>query len=111
MSNLNPVKLHTIIGTSTAWTDELWEEALDYLLANTATPDAILMSIALSVGAPPDYPHKIDYLREFRKFPPTLLLGAFDLMRFIKHERAKREAEAEKRTAGLRLFGDAFSDS
>jgi hypothetical protein len=25
--------------------------------------------------------HKVDYLREFRQYPPTLLLGAFDYMR------------------------------
>jgi hypothetical protein len=32
-------------------------------------------------GHAPNYPHKIDFLREFRDYPPTVLLGAFDLMR------------------------------
>ena len=29
-------------------------------------------------------PHKVDLLREFRNYPPTVLLGAFDYMRAIK---------------------------
>jgi hypothetical protein len=32
----------------------------------------------------PDYPRKIDFLREFRRYSPTVLLGAFDYVRAIR---------------------------
>lgn len=68
MSQLKPLKLHQILGTSTEWTDELWGEALTYLLERIGTTQAIWM-----VQVPPNseefrnYPHKVDLLREFRK--------------------------------------------
>lgn len=84
MAKLNPLKLHTIIGTSTEWTDGLWDDALRYLLENTSTVDALAMTETLPTLLA--FPHKIDYLREFHNYPPTLLLGAFDLMRARKSD-------------------------
>ena len=84
MVNLKPLKLHDIIGTATAWTDELWDRALTYLLDHTSTFDALAMAEVISSGPVPNYPYKIDFLREFRSYPPTVLLGAFDLMRVRK---------------------------
>ncbi|TWP45973.1 hypothetical protein FKR81_37770 [Lentzea tibetensis] len=82
MTKLKPLKLHEIIGTSTEWTDELWDEALRYLLERTGTFQVLFMVQVLpNYEALPDYLHKFDFLREFRNYPPTLLLGAFDLMR------------------------------
>jgi hypothetical protein len=87
MSNLKPLKLHEIIGTSTVWTDELWDEALAYLLQRVGTREAVKMALFLLLPNGknlPDYPHKIDFLREFRKYPPTLLLGIFDVVRMMR---------------------------
>jgi hypothetical protein len=84
MQKLNQVKLHELIGTQTLWTDELWNDALDYLVENTATPDAIVMADILLGDEQAPHLYKIDYLRDFRGFPPTVLLGVFDLMRYRK---------------------------
>jgi hypothetical protein len=81
---LKPRKLHGIIGTSTIWTDGLWHESLTYLLGNAGTLDALVMVEVLPLYRPSDTRYKIDYLREFRAYSPTLLLGAFDLMRYLK---------------------------
>ncbi len=83
MADLKPLKLHAIVGTATVWTDELWSEALTYLLERVGTIEAIFMAQQLhSDGSRlPDYPHKVDFLREFRGYPPTVLLGVFDLAR------------------------------
>lgn len=82
MANLKPVRLHSIIGTATTWTDERWDEALTYLLGHTSTLDALAIVQTLYHDKAPNHFHKIDLLREFRNYPPTTLLGAFDLMRF-----------------------------
>jgi hypothetical protein len=83
MTSLKPLKLHRIIGPTTAWTDDLWNEALAYLLERVGTTQSIFMAEQLHHDDTrlPDYPHKIDFLREFRDYPPTVLLGSFDLMR------------------------------
>lgn len=80
---LKPVKLHELIGGQTTWTDEMWDAALEYMLERIGTMQAIFMAEQLHHDGTrlPNYPHKIDYLREFRDYPPTVLLGAFDLMR------------------------------
>jgi hypothetical protein len=83
---LKPLKLHELIAGATVWTDELWSEVSTYLLERVGTMDAISMAEQLhSDGTElPDYPHKIDFLREFHDYPPTVLLGSFDLMRVWK---------------------------
>lgn len=97
MSKLNSVKLHSIIGTSTVWTDEAWNNALTYLLENTSTIDAIAMTRGLG-PEPPGHTHKIDYLREFRSYPPTVLLGAFDMMRAEKVRAAEPDTQNRRVT-------------
>jgi hypothetical protein len=99
MANLKPLKLHTILGTSTVWTDELWDEALTYLLEWANTFDALAMAQVLHGTYPPNYPHKIDFLREFRAYPPTVLLGAFDLTR------ARMDAQKDRNSATPPMFG------
>jgi hypothetical protein len=84
MPNLKPLKLHSVIGASTEWTDELWDEALVYLLDRVGTFDVLMMVDVLPDSVLPQSPHKVDYLRVFRQYPPTLLLGAFDYMRAMK---------------------------
>ena len=84
MSTLKPLKLHNLIAGSTAWSDELWDRALAYLLERTSTPDALVMAEVIGSHERPWLVHKIDHLREFRDFPPTVLLGAFDWMRYQK---------------------------
>jgi hypothetical protein len=83
---LKPLKLHHIIGTSTAWTDELWNEALDYLLTHVGTLQALTMYSTIDRAGEDTVVslHKVDFLREFRRYPPTTLLGAFDLMRTLR---------------------------
>lgn len=88
MRQLNPVKLHELIASATLWTDELWNAALAYVLENTATPDAIVMARMVLGSELSQHMYKIDYLREFRGWPPTVLPGAFDLMRHQKWVRA-----------------------
>ncbi len=83
---LKPLKIHQLIGERIIWTDELWDEALEYLLGRVGTVDAMDMSVVLHSinGLDRDTvrsPHKVDYLRQFRDYPPTLLLGIFDLVR------------------------------
>lgn len=83
---LKPLKIHELLGGQTAWTDELWDQALSYLLERVGTMEAIFMAEQLHHDDTrlPDYPHKIDFLREFREYPPTVLLGVFDLVRVRK---------------------------
>lgn len=79
---LKPVKLHDLLGASPTWTDELWDASLTYLLDRVGTVDAILMVQVLpGRSGAPQHLFKIDYIREFRQYPPTLLLGAFDAVR------------------------------
>ncbi len=84
MKKLKPIKLHALLGSAPEWTDDLWQEALRYLLENTATHDAIIMASFVHEGRIPNYPHKIDFLRDFQDYPPTMLLGAFDFRRAQK---------------------------
>lgn len=93
MKTLAPVKLHKLIGYSAAWTDELWANALAYLLDNTSTVDAVLMCECLPGKVLFSHLHKIDYLREFQPYPPTLILGAFDWMRLMKATQADQNAK------------------
>lgn len=81
-----PLRLHKLLGGQTAWTDKLWGQALGYLLERVGTMEAIFMAEQLHHDGTrlPNYPHKIDFLREFREYPPTVLLSAFDLMRLRK---------------------------
>ncbi len=87
MEKLRPIELHKLIGRACEWTDELWDEALDYVLDNTATPaEARMMAVTILGKRIRSYPHKrykekIDFLCEFRDYPPTMFLGAFDLLR------------------------------
>jgi hypothetical protein len=83
MVALKPLKLHAIIGISTEWTDELWEAALSYLRDRVGIVDVLIMATVLPDGLRPYSPHKIDHLREFQQYPPTLLIGAFDYMRAV----------------------------
>lgn len=80
-SALKPLKLHELLAMQTIWTDELWEQSLDYLLARVGTDQAIRMAQFILDDNLPNSIHKIDYLREFRVFPPSVLLAAFDLTR------------------------------
>jgi hypothetical protein len=79
-NQLKPVKLHQLLGNECEWSDELWDSALTYLLERLGTNQAIAMADFLSAGSF-DYVHKVDYLRVFRAYPPTVLLGAFDYVR------------------------------
>jgi hypothetical protein len=96
MRHLNQVKLHELIGSATVWTDDLWDDALDYLVENTATPDAIVMAEIVLGDEQAPHLYKVDYLRDFRGFPPTVLLGAFDLMRYRKAASAELAARARR---------------
>lgn len=95
MTNLKPLKLHTIISTATVWTDELWDEALSYLLERVGTLDVLMMVAVLPDDALPHSSRKVDYLRVFHRYPPTLLLGAFDLMRLKKETVHGQEHERD----------------
>ncbi len=104
--SLKPLKIHELIGNQAAWTDELWDEALKYLLERLGTADSVDMAYALAEitnsRAPHSY-HKIDYLRTFRAYPPSVLLGMFDLAR---RRRENREDGSYSFTddLGVRLF-------
>lgn len=95
MTKLKPARLHEILGTSTVWTDELWDQALTYLLSSVETLGALEMVKALD-GVQPltNSIHKIDYLRQFRTYPPTVLLGAFDLMRWLNQRQVEGSANS-----------------
>ena len=81
MARLKPIKLHLLLGSVTEWTDEMWDEALMYVLENTSTHDAVTMARLIRADRLPDYLHKVDFLRDFRDYPPTMLLAAYDLQR------------------------------
>jgi hypothetical protein len=76
-----PLKIHHLLALKTAWTEELWDEALAYLLAFVSTQGAILMTQLILLDDPVESPYKIDHLREFRPYPPSAVLAAFDLIR------------------------------
>jgi hypothetical protein len=63
MTQLKPLKIHSIIGTSTVWTDELWDEALTYLLERTGTLQVLAMCQVLHDDELPNSLHKIDPAR------------------------------------------------
>jgi hypothetical protein len=82
--HLKPLRLHELLAGRAAWTDELWDEVLEYLLGRVGSDDAIYMALllkAMTGHTSPESPHKIDYLRRFRDHPPALLLGIFDVAR------------------------------
>jgi hypothetical protein len=60
---------------------------LSYLLDRVRTFDVLVMVEVLPDSVLPNSPHKVDYLRVFRHYPPTRLLGAFDYMRVMKKGR------------------------
>jgi hypothetical protein len=105
--SLKPLKIHALIGQQAAWTDELWDEALTYLLERLGTADAVDMALALAaitnVHVPQSY-HKIDYLRIFRDYPPSILLGMFDLTRRRRENRAVQGNRLRTSDLGLPLF-------
>lgn len=85
MPHLKPLKLHGMISMSPEWTDELWDEALTSLLERAGTMQAIVMVEVLpNSDAFRAYPHKVDLLREFHRYPPTVLLEVFDLVRTLQ---------------------------
>jgi hypothetical protein len=87
--------LHEILGTSTTWTDELWDEALTCLLDRVGTLDVLAMVEVLPESALPHSLYKVDYLRVFRQYPPTLLLGGFDYLRAVKKVGMKRQQQTQ----------------
>jgi len=103
---LKPLKLHELIGHQAAWTDELWDEALKYLLERLGTADSVDMALALAEitnsRVPHSY-HKIDYLRTFRAYPPSVLLGMFDLSRRRRDNRMAGDGSLTV-DLGVRLF-------
>lgn len=74
---LKPLKIHELIGGATAWTDDQWNAAIIYLLERVGTMEAIFMAEQLhhDGASVPNYPHKVDFLREFRQYPPTVCLA------------------------------------
>lgn len=95
MARIKPLKLHDLIAGSTVWSEELWASALGYLLERTSTLDALVMAEVIGIHERPWLVHKIDYLRDFRDFPPTVLLGAFDWMRYQKAARQRPHIDIE----------------
>lgn len=75
-----PLKIHQLLALRTIWNEDLWNEVLEYLLASVSTQEAIQMT-ALLGDEDTDSLFKIDYLREFRSYPPSAVLAAFDLIR------------------------------
>jgi hypothetical protein len=90
---LKPVKLHELLGGRTLWTDELWEAAEAYVSQSVSTPQAQRMyeCIYSDNAKAVDYLPKSSLLGEFHYWPPTLLLGAFDLMRTHKELDSRNE--------------------
>lgn len=73
-----------MIGGSTEWTDELWSEALQYLVEGVGTTGAVLMAERLfREKRLPRHLDKAGYFQEFRDYPPTVLLGELDYVRLL----------------------------
>jgi hypothetical protein len=70
--HLKPLRLHELLAGRAAWTDELWDEVLEYLLGRVGSDDAIYMALllkAMTGHTGPESPHKIDYLRGSATIP------------------------------------------
>ena len=86
---LKPLKLHELLAGQTIWTDDLWNETFKYLTAHVVAIEAMDMTKMLNGTVsyrPSEYfssrnLRKLDHLNHFHKFPPTILLGIYDMMR------------------------------
>ena len=77
-----PLKIHRLLAFQTVWTDDIWIEVLNYLLASVSDSEALQMTTVLGDSIEfDDSFFKMDYLKEFRPFPPSAILAAFDLIR------------------------------
>lgn len=81
MSKIDPVKLHELIGAKTEWTDQLWKRALRLAVADTTLDEAIAMAEFVGGSRVPYYTTSAQYLGEYHDYPPTTLLGAYDMLR------------------------------
>lgn len=91
-NSLKPLRLHTMIGGSTEWTDELWGEVLQYLVECVGSTGAVLMAERLHRERRlPKHLNKADYFQEFRNYPPTVLLGELDYVRLLVGEKFNRQ--------------------
>lgn len=103
MKKWQPSRLHFLLGNQVEWTDALWDEALAFCERNTATPRAICMTAVL-----PEQQErilfKIDYLRQFRSFPPLTMLYAYDFQRLYFKNRPLSSGGSH-----LKALGDIFA--
>lgn len=104
MAILKPLKIHDLIAGSTVWSDELWDRALTYLLERTSTPEALVMAECIRSPERPWLVRKIDHLRDFRDVPPTVLLGAFDWMRYHKAARQRPHIDIDVQQRPLSYY-------
>jgi hypothetical protein len=79
--DIKPLKIHELLAMQTMWTDDLWDQSLEYLLKKVGTTEAIWMARFILDDNLPESIYKIEYLREFRAYPPSVVLAAFDLVR------------------------------
>lgn len=79
-----------MLGGSSEWTDELWDEAIAFLSHSLSLPQAVELEMRLhvlrtserSIAARGTFSYvKRDRLDGFREYPPTILLGIYDLSR------------------------------
>lgn len=109
MDDLKPLKLHDLLAGTMVWSDELWASALVYLLERTSTPDVLVMAEVIGIQERPWLVHKIDYLRGLRDVAPTVLLGAFDWMRYQKAARQRPHVAIEVEQRPGQLLRDSWA--
>lgn len=79
-----PLRLHELLGRTPEWTDQLWDDARLYLADRLSLEQSIILVELFDPELAASLPlslHKETFLAPFRKVPPTLLLGVFDMAR------------------------------
>ncbi len=103
--SIRPLKIHKLLAMQTEWTEDLWDETVAYLLSNISTADAILMVASIldidiyfdfKSSDPPKPESRVEYIEMFRAYPPSVLLGGFDVVR-------RDAAEGRRWLPGTRL--------
>lgn len=109
MTELNSsTPLHKLIAGEVRWTDSLWPKAFSYL-DEVVTEEGSESLEAVLLGSPSAYSTREDRLKEFRRYPPTVLLGAFDLLRWgdAVYEMVDQVVDAAEAESTARLWKSA----
>ncbi len=88
MTFVDSTPLHGLIGGRVRWTEPLWRQAFEYLHENLTVEGSAELE-RLLLGSASRRSTVDDRFREFRRYPPTVLLGIYDALRWQDRVRAR----------------------